>query len=62
VDYSLFMKVMMVLTLEREEKRPGATPVAFPPPIFTGITSVSMFCVYPLPLITIVEGGLYRHF
>jgi hypothetical protein len=30
VDYSLFMAVMMVLTLERVEKRPGATPAAFP--------------------------------
>jgi hypothetical protein len=31
VDNSLFMAVMMVLMLERMEKRHGATPAAFPP-------------------------------
>jgi hypothetical protein len=47
VDYSLFMAVMMVLTLERVEKHPGATLTAFPPPIFAGTAYVSMFHVYP---------------
>jgi hypothetical protein len=59
VDYSLFMAVIMVLTSERVEKRPGVTPAAFPPPIFAGTASVSVFHVSPLPLIAIVEGGLY---
>jgi hypothetical protein len=58
VIYSLFMVVMMVLTSERVEKRPGVTPAAFPP-IFTGTASVSVFRVSPPPLIAIVEGGLY---
>jgi hypothetical protein len=56
MDYSLFMAVMMVLMLERAEKRPGATPAAFPPPIFTGIAFVSVFCVSPPPPIAIVQG------
>jgi hypothetical protein len=30
MDFSLFMAVMMVLTSERVEKHPGATPAAFP--------------------------------
>jgi hypothetical protein len=59
VDYSLFMAVMMVLTSERVEKRPGATPAAFPRPFFAGIPSVSMFRVSPPPHFTIIEGGLY---
>jgi energy-converting hydrogenase Eha subunit A len=56
LDYSLFMSVMMVLTSERVEKRSGATPAAFPTPIFAGIASVSVFGVSPLPLIAIVQG------
>jgi hypothetical protein len=48
------MAVMMVLTSERVEKRPGATPAAFPPPIFNGTTSISVFRVSPLPQIAIV--------
>jgi hypothetical protein len=56
VDYSLFMAVMVVLTSERVEKRLGATPAAFSPPIFTGTASVSVFRVSPLPHFTIVEG------
>jgi hypothetical protein len=48
VDYSLFIAVMMVLTSERVEKRPRMTPTVFPPPIFAGIASVSVFHV-PLP-------------
>jgi hypothetical protein len=57
VDYSLFMAVMMVLMSERVEKRPGATPIAFPLPIFTRIASVSVFHVSSLPRIAIAEGG-----
>jgi hypothetical protein len=56
VDYSLFMAVMMVLTSERVEKRPGVTPAAFPAPIFTGTASVSVFHFSPLPWIAIVQG------
>jgi hypothetical protein len=56
MDYSLFMAVMMVLTPERVEKRPGATPAAFPPPIFAGTVSISLFHVSPLPLFAIVRG------
>jgi hypothetical protein len=43
VDYSFFMAVMMVLMLERVEKRLGVTPTTFPPPIFAGTASVSVF-------------------
>jgi hypothetical protein len=39
-----------VLTSERVEKRPGATPAAFSPPIFAGTASVSVFHVSLLPL------------
>jgi hypothetical protein len=59
VDYSLFMVLMMVLMSERVEKRPGETPAAFPPLVFTGIASVSVFCVSPPPPFTIVDRGLY---
>jgi hypothetical protein len=59
VDYSLFMAVMMVLTSERVEKRLGVTSAPFPPPIFAGIASVSVFHVFPSPPLGIVEGGLY---
>jgi hypothetical protein len=56
VDYSLFMAVIMVLMSERVEKRPRATLAAFPPPIFAGITSVSVFRVSPHPHFAIIEG------
>jgi hypothetical protein len=63
VDYSLFMVVMMMLTSERVEKHLGATPAAFPPPIFAGTTSVSVFHVSLPPLIAIVHGVyIYRRF
>jgi hypothetical protein len=51
----------MVLTSERVEKRPGVTLVAFPPPIFAGTASISVFHVSLPPRFAIVEGGLYRH-
>jgi hypothetical protein len=60
VDYSLFMVVMMVLTLERVEKQPEATPVAFPHSIFAGTISGSVFHVSLLPLAAIVQEGIYR--
>jgi hypothetical protein len=47
VDYSVFMAVMMVLMLERVEKRP----------IFAEIAYVSVFRVSPPPPLGIVEGG-----
>jgi membrane protein CcdC involved in cytochrome C biogenesis len=56
VYYSLFMAVMMVLISERVEKRPGATPAVFPPPIFAGTSYVSLFHVSLLPHLRIVEG------
>jgi hypothetical protein len=49
----------MVLTSDRVEKRPGATPEAFPPPIFAETASVSMFRVSPPPLDCDCRGGLY---
>jgi hypothetical protein len=59
VDYSLYMAVRMVLTSERVEKRPGVTPAAFPAKIFAGTAFVYVFGLSPLPLIAIVEGGVY---
>jgi hypothetical protein len=59
VDYSLFMAVMKVLTLERVEKRPGVTPATFPPPVFAKTAYVSVFRVSLPPHFAIVEGGLY---
>jgi hypothetical protein len=47
MDYSLFMEVMMVLTLEKVEKRLGATPTAFSSPIFAGTASISCFSDAP---------------
>jgi hypothetical protein len=58
-DYSLFMAVSMVLMSEKLEKRPGATPAAFPPPIFVGTTSVYVFHVSPPPPLGNTEGSLY---
>jgi hypothetical protein len=49
----------MVLTSDRVEKRLGATLVAFPPPIFTGTASVSVFHVSPPPPDRDRRGGLY---
>jgi hypothetical protein len=49
----------MVLMSERVEKSLGATPAAFPLPIFARTASVSVFHVSTLPLIAIVQGGLY---
>jgi hypothetical protein len=59
VDYSLFMLVMMVLISERVEKCPGATPAAFPPPIFAGTASVFEFHVSPSPPLGIFKGGSF---
>jgi hypothetical protein len=54
------MAVMMVLTSERVEKRPGATSAVFPPPIFAGTASVSVFHVSPPPPDRDRREGLYR--
>jgi hypothetical protein len=56
VDYSLFMTVSMAVMSERLEKRPRATPTAFPLPIFDGMASVSMFHVSPPPHLENTEG------
>jgi hypothetical protein len=61
VEYSLFMAVMMVLTSKRVEKRPGATPAAFPPPILAGIASVLCFSIASSQTVE-GAGSLYRHF
>jgi hypothetical protein len=50
------MAVMMVLTSKRVEKRPGATPAAFPTPMIAGTAFVSVFCVSPPPHFAIIEG------
>jgi hypothetical protein len=49
----------MVLMSERVEKRLGATPATFPPPIFAGTAFVSVFHVPPPPPLGKTEGGLY---
>jgi hypothetical protein len=53
------MAVSMVVMSERLEKHLGATPAAFPPPIFDGTASVFMFRVYPLPPQGNASVGLY---
>jgi hypothetical protein len=45
-----------VVMSERLEKRPGATPAAFSPPIFAGAASVYVIRVSPLPLLGDTEG------
>jgi hypothetical protein len=56
MDYSLFMAVSMVVMLERLEKRPGATPATFTPPIFARKTSVHVFRVSPAPSLGNARG------
>jgi hypothetical protein len=46
---------MMVLMLERIEKRLGAT-LGLSRGVFAGTSFVSMFCVSPPPHLRIVEG------
>jgi hypothetical protein len=45
VDYSLFIIVMMVQTLEKVEIPPAVAPAEFPPPIFLVFGSVLVFGV-----------------
>jgi hypothetical protein len=59
VDYSLFIMVVVLVMLERLEKRPGVTLAAISPPIFAGIASVSQFHVSPLPPHKNAPRGLY---
>jgi hypothetical protein len=59
MDDTLLMAVSMVLMLKKLEKRLGVTLKVFPPPIFAGTTSVSMFCVSPLPPVGNAEGGVF---
>jgi hypothetical protein len=49
----------MVLMSETVEKRPGATPAVFPPPIFAGTASVYVFRVSPPPPDRDRRVGLY---
>jgi hypothetical protein len=51
------MEVSMVVMFERLEKLPGATLIAFPPPIFAGIASISVFLVSLLPHLGSAQGG-----
>jgi hypothetical protein len=46
----------MVVMSERLEKRHGTTLASFPPPIFVGTASVSVFCVSPPPRLRNTEG------
>jgi hypothetical protein len=59
VDYSIFMMVAMLMMSKRLEKRPGATTIAFPLPIFAGIASISLFHVSTLRPRGNTLGGLY---
>jgi hypothetical protein len=45
--------------LERLEKGPGTAPIAFDPPIFAGLASVSWFRISPPPPRGNASGGLY---
>jgi hypothetical protein len=61
VDYSLFIMVMMVETLEKVEIPPAVTLVEFPPPIFAGSGSVSVFLCFHRALLEEASGSpLYR--
>jgi hypothetical protein len=62
VEYSLFMAVMMVLTSERVEKHLGATPIAFPPPMFAGTVCFYVLCFSTASFHDHQGGSLYRHF
>jgi hypothetical protein len=59
VDYSLFIIVAVLLMLERLEKQLGMALAAFPPPIFTGLASVSWFRVSPPHTFKNTLGSLY---
>jgi hypothetical protein len=41
--YSLFIMVVLEMMFEESEEHPGATPLAFSPPIFVGYVSISWF-------------------
>jgi hypothetical protein len=56
VEYNLFMAVMIMLMSERVDKCPGATLAAFPPPIFAGTTTVSLFHISLLSPLGNIEG------
>jgi hypothetical protein len=56
VKYSLFIMVAVLVMLERLEKRPGATPIAFPL-LFAGTTSISWFRVSSTPPRENASGG-----
>jgi hypothetical protein len=62
VYYSHFIMVVVLVMLERLEKRPGTAPAAFPPPIFTGTTSISWICVSLSLAHEKALGSLYRVF
>jgi hypothetical protein len=53
------MEVSMVVMFERLEKLPGATLIAFPPPIFAGIASISVFLVSLPPHLGSAQGGVF---
>jgi hypothetical protein len=56
VDYSLFIMVMMLEMLEKVEIPPVAAPVEFPPPIFAGSGSVSVFLYFRRDLLEEASG------
>ena len=44
VDYSLFMMVMVEMSMEKMETTPAAPRRSFPPPICSSRSSFSCFC------------------
>ena len=63
MDYSLFVMVMMVETLEKVKIPPAAASVEFPPPIFAGSGSVLVFqCFCGAPLKEASGSPLYMGF
>jgi hypothetical protein len=62
VEYSLFIMAAVLVMFERLEKRPGMALVAFPPPIFIGLASISWFYVSPPPLRENASRSLYIGF
>jgi hypothetical protein len=59
VDYPLIFMVVVLVMLERLEKRPRVNSASFPPPIFVGTTSILWFHVSPPPPRGNASVGLY---
>jgi hypothetical protein len=59
VDYSFFIMVMKVESLERVEITPTTPCWSFPPPIFVSHALVSWFCVSAALSFVTCRGTLY---